>query len=101
MQKLSRDEQNKFEGRADFVKVLNALKEEEGIGKDVQWKDVTFARATPCSECHGGYNGLIGLQEVSASGFDCLNIAEDGLFKAAKGTEQSRGNYRPFITSAK
>ncbi len=84
-QKLSRDEQTRLEAHADFAKVLSALKEEDAVGKDVQWKDVTFARATPCSECHGGYDGLIGLQEVSAPGFETLTILEDGLFKAARG----------------
>ena len=82
--KFSRAEGSALEPYADFVKVLNALKEEHVIEPSVAWKDVEFARATPCSECKGGYSGHVGLQEVvGKGGIVGLNLTEDGLFKAA------------------
>lgn len=84
--KLSRAESAALEPYADFVKVLNALKEEHIVEQSVAWKDVQFARATPCSECKGGYQGHIGLQDVVERGAGVgLTIVEDGLFKAAQG----------------
>ena len=82
--KFSRAEGSALQPYADFVKVLNALKEEHVIEPSVAWKDVEFARATPCSECKGGYSGRVGLQEVVEKGSAVgLNLVEDGLFKAA------------------
>jgi len=82
--KFSRAEGSALEPYADFVKVLNALKEEHVIDQSVAWKDVEFARATACSECKGGYSGHIGLQEVVGQGGTVgLTLIEDGLFKAA------------------
>jgi len=82
--KFSRAEGSALEPYADFVKVLNALKEEHSIEPSVAWKDVEFARATPCSECKAGYSGRVGLQEVLERGSTVgLNLVEDGLFKAA------------------
>jgi len=82
--KFSRAEGAELEPYADFVKVLNALKEEHSIEPTMAWKDVEFARATPCSECKGGYSSHIGLQEVVVGGRTVgLSLIEDGLFKAA------------------
>ncbi len=82
--KFSRAEGSALEPYADFVKVLNALKEEHVIEPTDAWKDVEFARASPCSECKGGYSGHIGLQEVAGQGGVIgLSLIEDGLFKAA------------------
>ena len=85
--KLTRAESDAFEAAgANFAKVLQCLKEEERIGKDVPWKDVQFARAVGCSECEQGYQGTLGLQEVQEGGAIVgLTIVEDGLFKAAQG----------------
>ena len=72
---------------ANFAAVLGALKEEGKIDKDTPWKDLTFPRATGCSGCDGGYQGFVGLQEVSIGGETVgLNLTEDGLFKAHQGT---------------
>ncbi|HWB34320.1 MAG TPA: ATPase, T2SS/T4P/T4SS family [Candidatus Paceibacterota bacterium] len=105
--RLSRAEGAPLEPVANFGKVLAALKEEDIVGKDTQWKEVLFARAHPCPECEGGYRGLIGLQSVltvsraladsiyrDAPGYDLLaqareegmlTLEEDGIFKAAAG----------------
>lgn len=82
--KLSRAEGQPFEGKANFGRVLEALKEEGVVEPNTQWKDLTFARAgSGCSKCEGGYQGLIGLQEVAVHGEAPLTLVEDGLFKAA------------------
>lgn len=83
--KLSRHESDTLSQAADFAKVLAALKEEGIIEGTVPWKDIQFARATPCSECHSGYQGYIGLSDVRDSSSLALTIVEDGLFKAAQG----------------
>ena len=80
--KLSRAESNLLEeAGVDFTKVLSALKAEGIVGKETQWRDMEFLRAEPCKECEGGYKGFVGLQEVGEG----LNLAEDGVFKAARG----------------
>jgi type II secretory ATPase GspE/PulE/Tfp pilus assembly ATPase PilB-like protein len=102
-------EQSSFDGRdgADFGRTLAALKEEGVIGKEMQWKDLLFSRASACPECDGGYRGRIGLQEVlpmaayikelirqdidkpaldrAAREEGMLSVVEDGLLKAAQG----------------
>ncbi|HVZ75980.1 MAG TPA: ATPase, T2SS/T4P/T4SS family [Candidatus Paceibacterota bacterium] len=105
--RLSRAEGAPLEPLANFGRVLAALKEEGIVEKDMQWKEVLFARAHPCPECEGGYRGLVGLQSVcmtsraladsiyrDAPGYDLLaqareegmlTLEEDGLFKAAAG----------------
>ena len=71
---------------ASFASVLATLKEEGKIGKDVLWKDVQFSRPVPSSEHPDGYQGLIGIQEVSQEGrLVGLNLIEDAVFKAAQG----------------
>lgn len=99
----------KEDGRmgANLGRVLAALKEEEVVEKDAQWKELTFARAAGCAECVEGYWGQTGLQEVlpatlpikellkegasieeleaQARKEGMLTLAEDGLFKAAQG----------------
>ncbi|HVV14817.1 MAG TPA: ATPase, T2SS/T4P/T4SS family [Candidatus Paceibacterota bacterium] len=106
--RLARIESAPLEPKANFGRVLAALKEEGIVGKDMQWKELLFARASSCEECAGGYQGKIGLQEVlpvtapikdalkEGAGAErveeiaredgMLTIAEDGLFKAAQGT---------------
>ena len=84
--KLTRLENDTLESGAQCARVLGALKEEGRVAKDAQWKDLQFPRAIGCSECEGGYNGLIGIQEVSVGGEVLgLNLVEDGLFKAHQG----------------
>jgi len=84
--KLSRSEQDTLEPYADFMRLLGALKDEFVVPSAAAFKDVAFARATPCSECVAGYTGSIGLQQVSdVGGVVGLALVEDGLFKAAQG----------------
>ena len=84
--KLTRMQSDTLEEVANFAAVLGALKEEGKIDKDTPWKDLTFPRATGCSGCDGGYQGFVGLQEVSVGGETVgLNLTEDGLFKAHQG----------------
>lgn len=84
---LERRHLEPLEGVADFARVLGALKDEEAVPKERAWKELGWARVTGCSECEGGYRGLVGLFEViEAPGAPAiLNTFEDGLFKAAAG----------------
>ncbi len=105
--RLSRLEADTLEEKAEFSRVLAALKEEGFADSNAQWKDVTFSRPEPCGECRGGYQGRLGVQEVAPvsrvlrdaiiRGGDLadierllaeegvLNLVEDGLYKAARG----------------
>jgi hypothetical protein len=85
MAPLARAESDILEQAADFRRVYEALKDENIIEPNLAWKDVQFARRVPSTEHQDGYDGLIGLQEVVAPGFETLNIVEDALFKAAQG----------------
>jgi len=91
--KPSREELSMFEGKADFGKVLTTLKDEGAVPKNISWKDVSFYRSEACGGCEGGYlpargnRGRFSLFEVMGKNLEQngLNIAEDGLFKAASG----------------
>lgn len=84
---LSRTESESFNGKADFGRVLTALKEEGIVAKTISWKDVPFFTAESCGECHGGFNGHVGIFEVIDADAQSLGLTlvEDGLFKAAAG----------------
>ncbi len=104
---LARAEGAPLEPYADFGRVLAALKDEKIIDPDKQWKEIFFSRAIACSQCEGGYEGIIGVQEVlpltavgkemvmgraEAADFEnqgreegMLNLVEDALVKAAQG----------------
>ena len=85
--KPSRAQTEPLEPRANFARVLAALKQEESVGKDIAWKDISYHKASGCSECEGGYRGQLGLYEViPAQGVEPgLSILEDALFRAAQG----------------
>ena len=84
--KLSRGQAHALEASADFTRLLAALKDEHVVAPALAWKDVSFARATPCSECKQGYAGHVGLHQVIERGVLAgLSLVEDGLFKAAQG----------------
>jgi len=69
-----------------FSRVLAALKEEEGLGQDAQWKDVEFYRPDGCGKCERGFRGRVGVQEIlPVQGPEDLALREDALFKAAAG----------------
>ena len=80
MRTLARDEERSLEESVDFVKILTALKDEGVVDRSTQWKDVEFA--VEGTET-GGYAGL---QEVFSFDQEAgLSLAEDRLFKAARG----------------
>lgn len=84
--KLTRAQADGLEESADFAGILAALKEEGKVQKDMQWKDIQFARPTSSSDHPDGYNGLIGIQEVVREGsLAGLTMIEDAVFKAAQG----------------
>src|SRR6185437_3334439 len=87
---LSRYELDALEEQANFGKVLAALREEDIVEKQTPWKEIVFYTASGCEECDGGYVGPIGVQEVQGSAGESLNLAEDGLFKAAQGVADVR-----------
>ena len=72
-------------GGADFGRVLAALKEEAIVDKKAQWKDLQFYRSVGCTQCTGGYKGMIGIQEITSPQYEGLSLLEDALFKAAQG----------------
>lgn len=61
---MSRAKEEVFEGKANFGRVLTALKNEHAASSSAQWKDLPFGKALPCEKCIEGYKGKIGVQEV-------------------------------------
>ena len=104
---LTRGEALPLEERANFGRVLAALKEEGVVEANTPWKEVLFTRTSPCGQCEGGYQGVVGVQEVllldeqtkemlkenilgediesQAREGGTLTLLEDALFKAAAG----------------
>jgi type IV pilus assembly protein PilB len=83
--KLPRSELNTLESAANFGTVLAALKEEEVVPQEQQWKDLLVYRGKGCGKCENGYKGMIGLQEINSQPYEGLTLIEDGLFKAVQG----------------
>lgn len=105
--KLTKAERDALAENADMDKILNALREEQIIGKNDEWDDVKFYRPKSSPECEDGYKGRIGMHEIlkvtptikelivknaSADEIDAqarkegmLSMIEDGIFKAAQG----------------
>ncbi|MDP6387979.1 MAG: GspE/PulE family protein [Candidatus Pacebacteria bacterium] len=91
----------------DLDRVLTALKEENIVKKDTEWKKIPFYKATETPECEDGFSGRMGIYEVlkisqtikelimkgattekieeQAKKEGMLTILEDGIFKAAQG----------------
>jgi type IV pilus assembly protein PilB len=104
---LSDSELDRLEENIDMDKVLNSLKEEGIIGERDGWKDVEFYKPVETDGCPDGFSGRIGIQEVlkmtpsigelvmadetadtienQARKEGMLTMAEDGIYKAAKG----------------
>lgn len=61
---ISRAAEEPFNGKANFGRVLAALKHEQATGASTQWKDLPFGKALPCEKCTDGYKGVVGVQEV-------------------------------------
>ena len=104
---LTRSEIDALSEIADLQAVLNALKEEAVVDKNITWKNVTFHKAKETEKCPSGYKGRRGIQEVlqvdeaikelilsnadtdkieqEAKKRGMLTMLEDGIFKAAQG----------------
>ena len=104
---LSEAERKELERHADMEKVLNALKEENVVGKDATWSSVPFYRPKEGVDVEAAYKGRLGIHEVLpvspmlkekviqggtaddiekvARGEGMLTMLEDGIFKAARG----------------
>jgi len=104
---LSDSELDRLDENIDMDRVLNTLKEEDIIGEQDGWGDVEFYKAVETDGCPDGFSGRIGIQEVlkmtpsigklvmadetaetienQARKEGMLTMAEDGIYKAAKG----------------
>jgi len=91
----------------DMDKVLKAMKDENLVEADTDWKGVEFYKAVETEDCPDGYSGRLGIQEAlpmtstiadlvmadatadeiedQARDDGMLTMAEDGIFKAVQG----------------
>jgi type II secretory ATPase GspE/PulE/Tfp pilus assembly ATPase PilB-like protein len=91
----------------DMDKVLTAMKDENLVEDDKDWKAVEFYKAVETEDCPDGYSGRLGIQEAlpmttaindlvmadatadeiedQARDEGMLTMAEDGVFKAVQG----------------
>jgi len=91
----------------DMDKVLKAMKDEDLVEADKDWKGVEFYKAVETEDCPDGYSGRLGIQEAlpmtstiadlvmadatadeiedQARDDGMLTMAEDGIFKAVQG----------------
>ncbi|MGC9602613.1 MAG: ATPase, T2SS/T4P/T4SS family [Minisyncoccia bacterium] len=100
-EKLSREDGARLEQKADFGRVLAALKEESQVHEHSAWKDIVFYK----SENGKGYVGIqevlavtpvlkemilqkAGAEDIEATAREegMLTFAEEALFKAAQGS---------------
>lgn len=104
---LSADELASIEKHINMQKVLEALREENIVEKNADWKTIPFYKPVPDSESEDGYKSRVGIHEVlkitptvkdmvikgatsdaiqaQAQSEGMLTMFEDGLFKAAQG----------------
>lgn len=104
---LSEAERKELERHIDLEKVLNALKEEGAVAKDATWTSIPFYRPKNGAPDEEAYKGRVGIHEVLpvtptlkekvmqggtaddiekiARAEGMLTMAEDGIFKAARG----------------
>jgi len=104
---LSDSELDRLEQNIDMDKVLATLKDEGIVNQQDGWQDVEFYKAVETDGCPDGFSGRIGIQEVlkmtpsigelvmadetaetienQAKKEGMLTMAEDGIYKAAKG----------------
>jgi type IV pilus assembly protein PilB len=104
---LSDSELDRLEQNIDMDKVLATLKDEGIVNQQDGWQDVEFYKAVETDGCPDGFSGRIGIQEVlkmtpsigelvmadetaetienRAKKEGMLTMAEDGIYKAAKG----------------
>jgi type IV pilus assembly protein PilB len=104
---LSDEELSSLKEVVNLDRVLEALKEEKLVAKDVTWKKVPFYKPKVSPECADGYSSRVGIHEVlkvtpavaeliikggtadaiekQAKAEGMLTMIEDGIFKAAQG----------------
>lgn len=104
---LSDSELDRLDENIDMEKVLNTLKEENIVDERDGWRDIEFYKAVESDGCPDGFSGRVGIQEVlkmtptigelvmadetaetienQAREEGMLTMAEDGIYKAAKG----------------
>lgn len=104
---LSRAEQKELSEYADLDHVLKVLKDEGIVKKDATMSSIPFYHPKKSAECEEGYKGRIGIHEIlpvsdtikeivikngtadqieaQARTEGMLTMAEDGIYKAAKG----------------
>ncbi len=91
----------------DLNRVMNALKSEKLVPKDIDWTKIPFYKPMPSNEFKDGYKGRVGIYEVlkvtapikeliihgstardveiEAKKSGMLTMLEDGIFKAVQG----------------
>jgi type IV pilus assembly protein PilB len=104
---LSDSELDRLQQNIDMDTVLATLKDEGIVNQQDGWQDVEFYKAVETDGCPDGFSGRIGIQEVlkmtpsigelvmadetaetienQAKKEGMLTMAEDGIYKAAKG----------------
>ncbi|HEY4483034.1 MAG TPA: ATPase, T2SS/T4P/T4SS family, partial [Candidatus Paceibacterota bacterium] len=105
--KLTEAELKDLEGYVNLDLVLEALKKEKIVEKNVTWKTVEFFKPRKTSTTADGYGGRLGIYEIfgvstaiqklineratsdeintQARGEGMLTMVEDGIFKAVQG----------------
>lgn len=104
---LSDSELDRLSEEVDMDRVLETLKEENIIDQQDSWSDISFYKAVESEGCPDGFSGRVGIQEVlkitpsikdlimadetaeaienQARDEGMITMAEDGIYKAAKG----------------
>jgi type IV pilus assembly protein PilB len=104
---LTKTERNDIIKHIDLDRVLKVLKEENIVKADATWNDIPFYRPKEKGETEDGYRGRLGIHEVlemsptlkemvmanktsdelelQARQEGMLTMAEDGIYKAARG----------------
>ncbi len=104
---LSDSELDRLSEEVDMDRVLETLKEENIVGERDSWSDISFYKAAESEGCPDGFSGRVGIQEVlkmtpsiedlimadetaetiekQARDEGMITMAEDGIYKAAKG----------------
>ncbi len=104
---LSKAELESLKKTVDMSRVLNFLKEENIVGKDIAWENIPFYKPKASAECADGYSSRVGIHEVlkisatirdlimkgktsedieeQAKKEGMMTMIEDGIFKATQG----------------
>jgi type II secretory ATPase GspE/PulE/Tfp pilus assembly ATPase PilB-like protein len=76
---------------AQLPAVLEALKTEDAVSQNAQWKDLQFGAARPCEACADGHAGRTGIHEVTSATLSlCQAIAQADDSRIADAAAQAR-----------